>query len=195
VFGRRYKRRVTNPADKIRRVTNPADKTNAGLQTRPTTMATLPHRLRRLGTVFRQRASDRVVFFVTMCTAQRRPLLANAPVHEAFRTFCCASLDMADVVVGKYVLMPDHVHVFVSAYGSKTLSRWVGSLKKYLGKQWRERGLHAPFWQTGFFDHVLRGHESYVEKAQYVLDNPVRKGLVVKSEDWPYAGEITEIHW
>ena len=41
----------------------------------------------------------------------------------------------------------------------------------------------------------LRGHESYAEKWAYVLQNPVRAGLVKNAGDWPYAGEITELHW
>ena len=48
-------------------------------------------------------------------------------------------------------------------------------------------------WQPGFFDHVLRSEESYVEKWQYVLENPVRAGLVKELEQWPYQGEIVII--
>jgi putative transposase len=48
-------------------------------------------------------------------------------------------------------------------------------------------------WQRGFFDHVLRNDESYAEKWQYVVLNPVRKGFVSRHEDWPYAGEVVVI--
>jgi hypothetical protein len=50
-----------------------------------------------------------------------------------------------------------------------------------------------PLWQRGFFDHVLRSEESYGQKWNYVRDNPVRGGLVEKTEDWPYAGEVIVI--
>ncbi len=50
-------------------------------------------------------------------------------------------------------------------------------------------------WQEGFFDHVLRGGESYGEKWEYVRMNPVRAGLTVRPEDWPYAGEIEALRW
>ena len=36
---------------------------------------------------------------------------------------------------------------------------------------------HGRLWQEEAFDHVLRSSESLVHKVQYVLDNPVRKGL------------------
>ena len=42
-------------------------------------------------------------------------------------------------------------------------------------------------WQRDFFDHRLRGDEGWREKADYILANPVRAGLVMKTEDWPYV--------
>jgi hypothetical protein len=48
-------------------------------------------------------------------------------------------------------------------------------------------------WQEGFFDHVLRSDESSGQKWSYVCDNPVRAGLVKRSEDWSYQGEIVYI--
>ncbi|MDQ3117014.1 MAG: hypothetical protein M3Q86_10470 [Verrucomicrobiota bacterium] len=48
-------------------------------------------------------------------------------------------------------------------------------------------------WQEEFFDHVLRSDESYAEKWEYVRENPTRAGLVEKSDDWPWQGEIEEL--
>jgi putative transposase len=48
----------------------------------------------------------------------------------------------------------------------------------------------APLWQRGFFDHVLRGDESYAQRCDYVRANPVRAGLVNDPDAWPFAGEI-----
>ena len=47
-----------------------------------------------------------------------------------------------------------------------------------------------PIWQKGFFDHLLRSEESYDEKREYVLNNPIRAGLVQKPDDWDYWGYI-----
>ena len=97
--------------------------------------------------------------------------------------------------IGRYVLMPDHLHVFVSAEGNAALSRWIGSLKKHLTAWRRQAGLEGPFWQDGFSDHLLRHGESYAEKWRYVCQNPVRKGLTKSAEEWPYAGEIHALSW
>lgn len=50
--------------------------------------------------------------------------------------------------------------------------------------------LNPPVWQENFFDHLLRSQESYAQKWDYVCQNPVRKGLVRSTEDWPWQGEI-----
>jgi hypothetical protein len=41
----------------------------------------------------------------------------------------------------------------------------------------------------------LRDGESYAQKWQYVRENPVRQGLVKQPENWPYFGQVHEIHW
>ena len=54
-------------------------------------------------------------------------------------------------------------------------------------------GKLQPFWQRGFFDHLIRNTESYAQKWDYVRENPIRAGLVSTTEDWPFQGEILEI--
>ena len=143
------------------------------------------------------------VFFVTACTYRRRPLLADQPAHVAFKSFSERAYDEHGVAVGRYVLMPDHIHLFVCGPNDFELGRWMGMLKqcveKVLGGSRNpaspagRRLQKTPVWQRGFFDHVLRSEESYTQKWNYVRDNPVRAGLVQNADDWPYAGEIIEI--
>jgi hypothetical protein len=67
----------------------------------------------------------------------------------------------------------------------------VGKWKEWTAKRiLREIGGVAPAWQPEFFDHLLRSNESKREKWTYVRENPVRAGLVIVAEDWPYAGSI-----
>ena len=146
-------------------------------------------RLRRLNHVF----VDAPIYFVTACTLDRRAILDCEAVHEAFRTFCVNS-PQHGAWVGRYVLMPDHLHLFV-AMGEMPLSNWVKSLKNSLSKTLRCAGHGGPHWQKGFFDHLLRSGESYSQKWDYVRENPVRAGLVATPEDWPYAGEIHDLEY
>ena len=130
------------------------------------------------------------VYFITACTHNRTCLLGNATIHNSFLNFCRRAGDRG-VFVGRYVVMPDHVHLFVAfSPGSMSLSAWIKSLKNSLSQTLRESNISSPHWQKGFFDHVLRSQESYSEKWAYVLLNPVRAGLVSHSQEWLYQGEI-----
>lgn len=146
-------------------------------------------RLRRLDRVF----VDSPIYFVTVCTWDRRGILAVDFVHEAFKTFCLNSPPHG-AWVGRYVLLPDHLHLFV-CLEEIPLSNWVKSLKNTLSKMLRSAGHEGPHWQKGFFDHLLRSGESYSQKWEYVRDNPARAGLVATPEDWPYAGEIQDLEY
>jgi REP element-mobilizing transposase RayT len=95
--------------------------------------------------------------------------------------------------VGRYVIMPDHVHLFVRGGQSFKLGPWVGRLKQVLAKAAKLSRAKAQLWEEGFFDHVLRSNESYAQKWNYVRENPVRAGLVKLTEDWPHQGEIVYI--
>jgi putative transposase len=143
-------------------------------------------RLHRLQWIYR----DCPVYFVTACTAERRVLLTDKGIHEAFLAFAREAAGRR-IRVGRYVLMPDHIHLFVAfARHSSTLSAWIKALKGTISQELRSQGLPGPFWQRGFFDHVMRSAESYEEKWTYVRENPVRAGLVKQSADWPFQGEI-----
>jgi putative transposase len=37
---------------------------------------------------------------------------------------------------------------------------------------------------------VLRSSDSYSQKWHYVKENPVRAGLIKRSDEWPWQGEI-----
>ena len=138
------------------------------------------------------------LYFITFNTHLRTAILANESVHDTWKAFC-QNASVRRIGVGRYVIMPDHIHCFVRMSGESSLGEWVKVLKQTLGKTLKTLG-HTPanlpgqslssYWQPGFFDHLMRHSESYSEKCDYVYQNPVRAGLVANPEDWPYQGEI-----
>ena len=138
----------------------------------------------------------RQFYFVTFNTSERQRMLARPEIHETFCAFSLRAHEQYHVAVGRYVLMPDHVHLFVALPPEGiTLPKWVQSLRSVLGKELLRLGCQKPHWQEGFFDHLLRNSESYAEKWEYVRLNPVRAGLCLQAEQWPYQGEIVSIQY
>jgi REP element-mobilizing transposase RayT len=127
-----------------------------------------------------------VIYFVTICVAHRKPVLAN---NAAFSAFKRAVARLRHWKVLAAVLMPDHLHLVVAPEDrdakvgnfSGALKRWI---REELGASWK--------WQPGCFDRLLRSDESLHEKWRYLQENPVRAGLVSNSGNWPYQIGLDE---
>ena len=130
------------------------------------------------------------LYFVTFCTRNRTRIPSLDLAQCAIENYGRLGTLNFDVAIGRYVIMPDHVHLFVRG-GDRhfVLSKWVGGLKRAMSVAMVKHRL----WQPGFFDHVLRTSESYAEKWTYVRDNPLRAGLVDDPANWAYQGEIVVI--
>jgi REP element-mobilizing transposase RayT len=135
------------------------------------------------------------VYFLTLCTISRRRILANATVAELLVTSWSEAASIHGWLVGRYVIMPDHVHFFVADQtAAKSLSEFLRDWKRWTTRQVAQTtSIEPPIWQGEFFDHVLRSARSYAEKWEYVRQNPVRAGLVARAEDWLYSGECHDI--
>jgi putative transposase len=129
---------------------------------------------------------QRVTYFVTICVANREPVLAN---ERAFRAFKAAVAKLQRWTVLAAVLMPDHLHV-VSP--TDTRDAKLGNFSAGLKRSIRRELNAAWIWQPGCFDRLLRSDESLHEKWLYVQENPVRAGLVKRSADWPYQIGLSE---
>jgi putative transposase len=79
------------------------------------------------------------------------------------------------------LLMPDHVHLILNFPENVTMTKTMRDWKSWLAK------VHEISWQENFFDHRLRNDENFNQKAEYILQNPVRAGYVEKPADWPYV--------
>ena len=93
------------------------------------------------------------------------------------------------------VVMPDHVHMIFLPFEDElnqvfSFEEIVGAIKgasvhsvnKLLGQS-------GQIWQDESFDHVIRHAESLENKIRYVRENPVRKGLVSRPEEYRWLWE------
>lgn len=134
-----------------------------------------------------------VVIYVTQMVGGRRPLLMRA---EAVATILDAWRIADHWLVGRYVLMPDHVHLFCAParFPPTPLKQWMAFWRAEVTRHWPWPD-EKPLWQKDFFDRQLRRGESYTEKWHYVRENPVRAGLVANANDWRWQGEMHPLMW
>jgi len=101
--------------------------------------------------------------------------------------------DGRTVDVDAAVVMPNHVHMILRVLKGK-LGYVLKSIKSYAAR----RIVHPAgggVWMDENFDHILRSEEEWVEKFEYIKDNPVKAGLCSPSENYRwlyiYAGDVS----
>jgi REP element-mobilizing transposase RayT len=72
---------------------------------------------------------DAPLFFVTACTFDRHSFPSLGMAHEAFVQHA-ARAQSFNIAVGRYVIMPDHIHFFVRGDRDFILSEWMKGLKR-----------------------------------------------------------------
>jgi len=100
-----------------------------------------------------------------------------------------------------YVLMPDHLHVLLHQWESGPLvSLFVAGFKRETSKQSRPPAYPAEtLWRDRYDDVPVPGHDAVMNKLNYIHGNPVRRGLVADTQDYPwssareYVGDATGI--
>ena len=103
------------------------------------------------------------------------------------------------------VVMPDHVHVLAcplekTGYGRWDVGELLHSVKSFsahqITKQREPSGTVGPasrrsfsIWQDERYDRWMRDDDEVIEKCSYILGNPVKTGLVSRSDDyrWLYT--------
>ena len=131
-----------------------------------------------------------VIVFITVCTRGRERWLASDENHELITD---AWNSARAWLVGRYVILPDHIHLFVAPGEiDLPLENWVVYWKTLFT---RAHKVPEHCWQPEFWDTRLRSGESYEDKWEYVRNNPVRHGLVGAAGDWPFQGELNALEW
>jgi REP element-mobilizing transposase RayT len=127
------------------------------------------------------------VLFVTFCkliptpfTPQARDAILQHCLHDNGKRY---RLHAA-------VVMPEHVHLLLTPLTDEQgwsdglpaiLKALKGTSARTINKLVGATGL---IWQEESFDHVLRSDESFDEKLEYIRQNPVRRGLVNRPDDY-----------
>ncbi|HVO74105.1 MAG TPA: transposase [Ignavibacteriaceae bacterium] len=110
---------------------------------------------------------------------------------------CLNFPDGKDYFLICYCVMPNHVHlVFRLLKENKGISKIMQSIKrisalgcnKLLNREGR-------FWQDESFDRLVRSNLELYNIINYVINNPVKAGLVDDWRKWPHTYLAREYQW
>ena len=127
-------------------------------------------------------------YFLTICTFERRRHFIEATlvtrVHEQIlRT----AAEFGSAILA-YCFMPDHLHLLVEGTAEHSDLRAFVALAKQRAAFAMRRILANRLWQKGYFERVLRDDDDTFNVARYVVQNPLRAGLVQSPFDYPFMG-------
>lgn len=134
--------------------------------------------------------SQNGAYFVTICTKDRKEILSSIVVGEGLcalpqnrLTHIGEEIDKCikyvnnnydNVIIDKYVIMPNHVHLIVilnntGGRGNPPLPNIVGQLKSYTTNKYKNS-----LWQRSYHDHIIRNQKDYQKIWQYIDTNPLK---------------------
>ena len=127
-------------------------------------------------------------YFLTFCAIDRRATFEDAAaVALVLAQFRRTAHEWSFAILA-YCFMPDHVHLLVEGTTAHAdLRRVAKRLKQGSGQAWKCR-TGSRLWQEGYYDRVLRPEDDAKAVARYILENPVRAGLVAHPSQYPYLG-------
>ena len=141
-------------------------------------------------------------YFVTLCTRNRIPLFEMEPIvgnglravprppqNQIIRKWIRETQNkFPNIVIDKYVIMPDHLHIIVTIRERHT-GRSLPDIMQFFKTMTTNdyiRGVKAGFlvpfdkklWQKSYYDHVIRNQQDYDETWQYIENNPTKWMLI-----------------
>jgi putative transposase len=137
--------------------------------------------------------------FVTFSCYKRRRLLDEDGAKGIVIHFLAEGLQRIDGVCMGFVIMPDHVHAVLRFDKTGMLSLFIQQWKRMSSiriKAFLKDRLPAyaaaidpdePVWQARYYDFNVFSSSKVQEKLEYMHNNPVRKGLVSRAEEWRYG--------
>ena len=134
-------------------------------------------------------SSSSHAYFITICTYGKKAYFFNNKLRDfAQRSLECRQ-NNKEISIFCCCIMPDHIHLLISLNEdyNQTLSNWVSSFKRFISKTAKRDFNINDLWQRNYYDHIIRTEESMYKIAEYILENPVRKNIVQRSEEYPSA--------
>ena len=129
-------------------------------------------------------------YHLTWGTARRKPLLIDPGLVIPLIEQLERKAKNGEMILYAYCFMPDHVHLLLSPEGGQDVESSIQSYKSKTTRIYWETGNRGRLWQHGFYDHILRQEENIKQVARYILDNPVRKGLIDDFRKYPFSGSL-----
>jgi len=149
---------------------------------------------------YRRIFADGYSYYLTLVTHRRKPILIE---HiELLRYAFKLSKEKYHYKIDAIVVLPDHIHMIITPREATDYSKIISSIKRSFvygldqkikdeakaeissSKYYRQ---HSGIWQERFYEHTIRDEKDWLEKMEYIKNNPIKHNHVENLADWKYS--------
>jgi putative transposase len=123
-------------------------------------------------------------YFVTSVTAQRRSLFQVTETADLLQQTILDYHRQGRFLLHAFVIMPDHLHVLITPAPDVSLEKAMQYIKGGFSFRLKSR---SEVWMRSFNESQIQTANKFRNCVRYIEENPVRRGLVLTAEAYPYS--------
>jgi REP element-mobilizing transposase RayT len=123
-------------------------------------------------------------FFITKSLYPKRPLL-DGKLRQVIVSAFAYALARERIYLRAFVVMPDHWHALLATREPWTLPKFMHSFMSHVAaKTASDLSKNGSAWQDSYYETLVKTARQFGFVATYIEENPVKKGLVERAEEW-----------
>lgn len=124
----------------------------------------------------------------TLCIKDKKRFFTEHNQFKIFQEVLLNELRDFNCSAYVYMFMPDHAHMTLVGNNSDADMKKCLKMFKQKTGYWLSQNKLDIKWQKDYYDHILRSEENLDIHIKYILNNPVRAGMVNFWKQYPYKG-------
>jgi putative transposase len=123
-------------------------------------------------------------YLLTAVTAQRRSVFQVSATAELLERTILDYRDQGKFLLHAFVIMPDHLHVLITPAPDVSLEKAMQYIKGGFSFRLKSK---SEVWMRSFNESQIQTADKFRNCVRYIVENPVRRGLVSRAEAYPYS--------
>ena len=142
----------------------------------------------------RRELLENATYHIVTRTNRKEMIFDTMEIRTLFLQILAKAKKRYRFTIENFCIMGNHIHLMIKPKQRTDLSRIMQWLLSVFAQTYnRMKKLTGHVWGDRFFSRAIKNLREYVTVFSYINDNPVKAGLVERSEDWPCCGSSFRI--